>query len=105
MISHVNENTLVVPKGPLGEKLLNTLNSCISPNEEPYMPIWVDDVVSANVVSFVSSQVILAQGTDIESIRQWASNNGQWKVLHVDMSELIKADGALTCQSVLFYDK
>lgn len=97
-VTAFDEHTIIVSSGSVGSLIRSYIDACC-PNT--YTFVEVPDIVSSNVVrvrdlliiqaGYPSSQVILAELAASRSVR----------VVALDMSELVKADGALTCCSLL----
>lgn len=68
-----------------------------------YTALFVPNMVSANVLSFEEQKIVLMQDVCKKSVDGVTKHLGEeWNVRTIDMSETIKADGALTCMSVIF---
>jgi hypothetical protein len=57
--------------------------------------------VSSNVLSFPNIKTIFIQNRNEESMRILSETLKDWKIIHIEASETVKADAALTCMSVL----
>jgi hypothetical protein len=102
LMSHLNASTLVIGDTQEGHQLWSIICQLVGQNA--YQPIFIADSITANVLALPRDKFMLVQsGRDqqgVDRLQQWASDN-QWKFATVHMSETIKADAALTCQSVL----
>lgn len=72
---------------------------------QKYDVVWVPDRIAANVLSFPADRFVMVQESAPDSCRifnEEAKKRG-WEVQALNMSENIKADGALTCLSILLH--
>lgn len=99
IMSAVDQETLVIAeKGrAMTEESLSALFK-----QEYYRLLFLPDQVAANVLSFGSTLVFQEGFPQSEALlRKLALEKGQ-ELIKLTMSELIKADSALTCCSILF---
>lgn len=96
--SYIDQNTLVMVDCDEGRKLYEIMSK-VAPG---YSAVWVTDPVSVNVLSLTDDKVLFVQGSDHVELQKWADKHG-WTLVCVDMSEFVKTDAALTCQSVLIF--
>ncbi|KAJ3124033.1 N(G),N(G)-dimethylarginine dimethylaminohydrolase 1 [Physocladia obscura] len=108
LVSALNQSTIVVADNPAGRAVfeeMKLISGGTNGSDSSFLPIYVPDEVAANVLAFPwalpqPTVVVQANFPESEKILR-ASVPDSWKVVTLDMSELIKADGALTCCSVL----
>jgi dimethylargininase len=98
IVTHLDANTLLIPKGNLGDDIAIKMNA----EAIGYELIRLNDIAACNVVTTKST--ILAQPTScyetkqaLESAAKERGKSIEW----VNMNEFSKLDGALTCQSIL----
>ena len=99
IVTHLDESTIIAPKGQLGDELIRTMNA----KELGYEVVQLNDITACNVVT--ANNHVLAQPTKCKETMSILESvvTSRGKTLHwVDMSEFTKLDGALTCQSILF---
>lgn len=97
-MTHLDKYTLLAPEGPLGDKLLQSMQSA----ERKYTAIRLPDILSCNAVT-VNGHV-LAQDSSCQISKdriEKACDDRGLGLTFVDTSELAKKDAALTCCSVL----
>lgn len=96
-MTHIDEQTILAPTGPLGDNLLETMST----KERGYHAIRVPDMLSCNAVS-VNGHILAQDECEVskETIQKACSERGLG-LTFVDTSELAKKDAALTCCSVL----
>ena len=97
-MTHLDKYTLLAPEGPLGDKLLLSMQSA----ERKYTAIRLPDILSCNAVT-VNGHV-LAQDSSCQISKdriEKACDDRGLGLTFVDTSELAKKDAALTCCSVL----
>ncbi|ORY45686.1 hypothetical protein BCR33DRAFT_716330 [Rhizoclosmatium globosum] len=101
LVSGLDQNTIVVADNASGRAVFDEIQRV---SENAYKAIYVPDEVAANVLSFPWAKqptaIIQAGFPESEKILREKIPAG-WKIVTLNMSELIKADGALTCCSVL----
>jgi len=99
IVTHVDERTLIIPRGGLGDELFRRMDG----EGRGYTAIRVPDVVSCNVVSV--NGVVLAPPTRCEETRRILEKEIEeergMRIIWEDASEFAKCDGALTCKSIL----
>lgn len=98
VVTHLDESTLLLPKGKIGDFVLEQMK----PESLGYTVVRLPDVLACNVV--VVNGHVLAQDTECEESRQTlleAISERGLNVDFVDTRELAKKDAALTCCSVL----
>lgn len=94
ILSYFAEDTLIVADTPAGERIREALPG--------YQFIKVPDPVSSNALR-ISSTLLIQEGyPESERILEAACQQEGLQLIKINMSELIKADGALTCGSLLF---
>jgi dimethylargininase len=97
-VTHLDENTLLVPEGNLGDHLEKAMKL----EELGYTVIRLPDIAGCNVVSangYIIAQPNLCQKT--RDILEKEVSHREMKMKYIDASEFSKCDGALTCKSVL----
>lgn len=98
-ISFFDCETLVVADTPAGREIQNNIESA---TDHSYNFIVVPDSIAANVLRIGSSLIVQQGFPDSEEILQDLCARKEINLVKLNMSELIKADGALTCGSLLF---
>ncbi|KAI9349779.1 hypothetical protein BDR26DRAFT_798759 [Obelidium mucronatum] len=102
LVSGLTPTTIVVADNASGKAVFDEMQQ-LSGNI--LSPIYVPDEVAANVLSFPWAKpqpTVMIQANHPKSEAILRKNIPvDWKIVPLDMSELIKADGALTCCSVL----
>lgn len=96
--THIDENTLLVPEGDIGDTLLQLLDA----EKRGYTAIRIPDILACNAVAV--NNHILACDTPCQRSRKslvQAANDRNLGLSFVNASELAKKDAALTCCSVL----
>lgn len=97
VLSALDDQTLLVadigPARQMAERILKELPAAT--------PLYIPDMPASNVVRVGDTVLIQAGFPKSEIILQKAASARQLKVEKLEMSELIKADGALTCCSLL----
>lgn len=98
IVTHLDENTLLIPKGEEWGKLIDRMGL----NERGYEVVRLPDLTACNVVS-VNGKVIAQPniGQESMSILMDEVEKRGMMLVWVDASEYTKCDGALTCKSVL----
>lgn len=97
VISLFDESTLIVAANPAGA----TIQAHIEATTDDYTFITVPDPIAANVLRVGSTLLIQEGFPESEAILQNLCNQTSVTLIKLNMSELIKADGALTCGSLL----
>lgn len=87
--TYVGNGCILLAKGHLDEKIFSSYDAIIVPEEEAY---------SANCL-VVNGKVLLPKGFPKTKSMIEAKDSS---IIEMDMSEIEKADGALTCLSVIF---
>eukprot|EP00978_Attheya_sp_CCMP212_P030908 scaffold115145_cov55-Attheya_sp.AAC.1 len=98
IMTHVNEDTLLVPQGAVGDNVLDAIRA----KERGYTAIRLKDAAACNVV--VVNNVVLAQPILCIETKQLLETEMKQRgldVVYVDTSEFAKCDGSLTCLSLL----
>lgn len=98
IVTHLDETTLLAPTGSLGDQVLEEMQA----QELGYDVVRLPSMLACNVV--VVNGGCLAQHTGCEESQRVLVASAKDRGLtldFVDMSEIAKADGALTCCSVL----
>lgn len=98
VISFFDSTTLIVAANPAGKHIQKVIQSTTN----DYTFVSVPDSVSSNVLRIGSSLVVQQGFPASEAILQDLCNQRHVSLITINMSELIKADGALTCGSLLF---
>ncbi len=98
IVTHIDEKTLLVPSGKLGDKISKAMDL----ESRGYDVIRLNDLSSCNVVSINGN--VLAQPTHCvettETLKRAVEERGM-NLLWVEADEFAKVDGALTCKSIL----
>lgn len=92
-------DTLVLPTGPVGDALLQSLSVQYA---NFYSVVRVPDVLACNVVAI--NRVVLVQETscfESKRVLEMAALERNVELIYINTSELAKKDAALTCCSVL----
>jgi dimethylargininase len=101
VLSGIDGETIVFGEGEAGRKIASELEERYGLGRN-YRAEWVPDPVASNVLSLASTVVIQEGFPRSEAIlSDLAARTGR-TTIKLRMSELIKADGALTCCSLLF---
>ena len=98
IVTHIDEKSLLVPKGSLGNEIIRAMNV----KERGYNIIELKDLATCNVVTINGN--VLAQPTKCEETKEVlesAVKDRGLNLIWVDASEFAKVDGALTCKSIL----
>lgn len=98
VISVLDNDLLVVADNACGQHIINEINKVTN---STYKFILVPDMISSNVLRLYNTVVIQSAYCQSEYILRKACYERSLLVYAVDMSELVKADGALTCCSIL----
>ncbi len=100
LLSAVDAETLLVADSPAGHAMAAEIVKAFG--SQPPRCLYVPDAVAANVLR-VGSTLIIQEGfpRSEKMLAELAEEKGL-QLRKLTMSELIKADGALTCCSVLF---
>ena len=96
LVSAVNDRILVVADNENGRQLWGDIQR----STEHYSVVMVPDEISANVLAMPDKQTLLIQKGFPHSEAVLREKLADWKIVSLNMSENIKADGALTCLSV-----
>jgi dimethylargininase len=99
VISFFDPETLIVAATPAGMKIQSNIE--LSTNSD-YMFVSVPESIASNVLRIGSSLIVQEGFSASETILQDLCNLKFVTLIKINMSELIKADGALTCGSLLF---
>ena len=99
VISLFDHETLVVADTPVGIEIRNLIDS---ETNSSYTFVLVPDSTASNVLRIGSTLIVQDGFPASEKILQDYCNQKNVKLVNINMSELIKADGALTCGSLLF---
>jgi dimethylargininase len=101
ILTLMDSTTLVVQDSAAGSEILRQLDLELN-SHQPMTVVRVPDRVSANVLRI--NQGLIIQGHDpiSEDILRQAAQQRGLDVVSLDMSELIKADGALTCSCLVY---
>lgn len=98
VISFFDSETLIVADNPAGMKIQKGIE--LSTNED-YTFVSVPDTAASNVLRIRSTLIVQDGFAASEAILQNLCDQKQVTLVKINMSELIKADGALTCGSLL----
>ncbi|KAI3659553.1 hypothetical protein MP638_005239 [Amoeboaphelidium occidentale] len=93
------KGTLVLVDNEDGREVYEELIKVIS--KEDYNILFVGDLISCNVLSIPHRNVVLVSDNCQKTVELYKERLKGYKVVTLDSSELVKADGRLTCQSVL----
>lgn len=98
IVTHLDENTLLMPIGNQWDQLMAAMNV----KELGYKVIRLPDIKACNVIS-VNGKVIAQPHISQESIEILVKevHEREMTLVWVDASEFEKCDGALTCKSIL----
>ncbi len=102
-MTHLKGNALVVYDSPAGNSAFDQIQKA---SGNAYTAVKVPDMINANVLSFPKDKLLLLQNKcqkSIDIVKKYLKSIGEpdWTVVTLDMSETIKGDWALTCQSVI----
>ncbi|MBC7660281.1 MAG: hypothetical protein H7249_11295 [Chitinophagaceae bacterium] len=100
VLSALDDRTLLAADTPEARGMAKGIMAALPVESEPRC-VWVPDVISANVLRLGSILLIQAGFPESEVILRKLAEELRLEVIAVDMSELIKADSALTCCSLL----
>jgi dimethylargininase len=98
ILTAFDSNNLVIIDSEVGEKIQHLISQL---TDNAYKFIAVPDPVSANVLRIKSTLIIQAGYPDSEAILRQHCIANNLNLVTINMSELIKADGALTCGCIL----
>ena len=99
IVSHIDEKTILVPEGNIGNKIIRSMDL----NNLGYDIIRLKDMTACNVVR-VNDHLLVppTKCTQTRKILKSAAEERNIELLEIDTSEFAKVDGALTCKSILF---
>lgn len=99
IVSHIDERTILVPEGSLGNKIIRSMDLY----NLGYDVIRLKDIAACNVVR-VNDHLLAppTKCTQTKKILKNAAKERNIELVDVDTSEFAKVDGALTCKSILF---
>lgn len=98
IVTHVDDRTLLVPTGALGDEVLRAMQA----RERGYDIVRLPDEAACNVVSV--NGAVFAPPTNCDETRkifEKEMNKRRLLVRYIHSSEFAKCDGALTCMSIL----
>ena len=98
IVTHVDENTLLVPNGQLGDEVLAAMKA----EERGFDAIRLPDIAACNVVAI--NGVVMASPTECKestAIFEKEINQRGYKIKYIPNIEYAKCDGAMTCRSIL----
>jgi len=98
-ISLFDSKTLVISSNDAGIEIRNIIEKVTN---NFYNFVFVPDSTASNVLRIHSSLIIQDGFPESEKILKCLCDQKQIHMIKINMSELIKADGALTCGSLLF---
>jgi dimethylargininase len=100
VITALDAETLLIGDCDPGRKISEALETRYGLHKD-YSRAWIPDPVAANVIP-LGSRILMQDGFPrSEAVIREAAGKGK-ELVKLRMSELIKADGALTCCSLLF---
>lgn len=100
VLSAIDDRTLIAADTPAAREMAGSIMASL-PKDQDSRCIWLPDVVAANLVRLGSKVLIQAGYPRSEAILDVVAAEIGVALLKIDMSELIKADGALTCCCLL----
>jgi dimethylargininase len=95
------KGTLVFYDNEDGREVYEELIIKVISLKDDYNILFVGDLISCNVLSIPHRNVVLVSDNCQKTVELYREKLKGYKVLTLDSSELVKADGRLTCQSVL----
>jgi dimethylargininase len=98
VLSAVSDDILLVAESPAGRAMAEAIMEILGGDARC---VFVPDAIAANVLRLDKVLVAQAGFPQSEAIIRTIADSLHLKLITLDMSELIKADGALTCCSVL----
>jgi dimethylargininase len=101
VMSSLDEETLLFGDCDAGRKISETLESKYGIGKD-YSRVWLPDPVAANVIPLGSKVLVQSGFPRSEAVLKEVAGRTGRELVKLQMSELIKADGALTCCSLLF---
>lgn len=102
VISLFDSHTLIVAGNRAGMEIRNAIEFT---TDGDYAFVTVPDAVASNVLRIGPFLIVQEGFSASEAILQELCNRESVTLIKINMSELIKADGALTCGSLLFNAK
>lgn len=99
VVSFFDSETLVIAANPAGIKIQETIEQTTNGD---YTFVSVPDATASNVLRIGSTLIVQDGFPESEAILQALCDQKMVTLMKITMSELIKADGALTCGSLLF---
>jgi len=99
VISFFDSKTFIVAATPAGMKIQSNIELLTNGD---YLFVSVPESIASNVLRIGSSLIVQDGFSASETILQDLCNRKLVTLIKINMSELIKADGALTCGSLLF---
>ncbi len=99
VVSFFDSDTLVVASSKAGTAVQSMISQVTN---NAYTFIEVPDSVASNVLRIGPTLIVQDGFPDSQIILQELCNSKQVNLVTINMSELIKADGALTCGCLLF---
>jgi dimethylargininase len=104
VLSHFDSHTLLIGQSKIAQRILRELDEKYNIRVS-YEIVELPDDIAANVLSVGSTVMMQAGFKRSEEILKTVAARKNKKLMTLPMSELIKADGALTCCSILFQDE
>lgn len=98
VITLFDEDTLIVADSLAGREVMKHIQS----STPSYLFVLVPDTIASNVLRIGNSLIIQDGFPKSEMILKELCDKKKVTLIKLNMSELIKADGALTCGSLLF---
>jgi len=88
-LSYLGRNTILLNQRYVGNPILESYKQIVLPSEESHSAntVSIDDVVIMSIRHKMTAELVKTEGFD---------------VVHLDMTEFEKCDGALTCLSIIF---
>lgn len=99
LISCFDSQTIIIADTDAGKEIQNNIESSTNAT---YKFISIPEPIASNVVRIGSTLIIQEGFLQSEKIFQKLCDENLITLVKLNMSELIKADGALTCGSILF---
>ncbi len=100
VLSALDAHTLLAAEHPAAKQMAEQILAALPPSLQNRC-LEVPDAAASNVVRVGSTLLIQAGFPNSEAILAKAASLRGWQIETLDMSELIKADGALSCCSIL----
>lgn len=98
IVTHIDEKTLLVPRGHVGDEVLVAMKA----EERGYDAIRLPDIAACNVVAI--NGIVMASPTECQestSILEKEMMQREYEIKYIPNVEYAKCDGAMTCRSIL----